>query len=427
MQRRPRFSLSLLALPLVATVVGVNSACPQDNSGVVLLSPPRIDAGGDAGDDPNDNPDDNTDSGVGVDAGIDAGIDVNPDAGTDAGTNVGTDAGVDAGGPIDEPINDGQSGFIGSPCSTDADCPYAGGFCLTASDGFPRGACSQSCTRFCPDQAGFPPTFCPDPDTVDGVDDVTTDTNSVCLAQCDFEAFVGTGCRTGYTCGERPRINEADVSRFVCLPDAQQAQNDLSPCLRDLAARGVAFTPTSRADDHPDGHPELTCHIEEPVFLHPPIHGIDIDYYDGTNERNLLVSCEGAHAIVDTVDDLATRDVVRLYHVGTYNCRVISGTSTISQHSYGHALDINGFEMSDGTRFTVLDDWEDGVDNPTTRGGRVLRDAVHAWHDARIWSIILTPEYNAAHDNHFHVDMTPGSHFLGFWDPAFLGEAYIMD
>jgi hypothetical protein len=27
------------------------------------------------------------------------------------------------------------------------------------------------------------------------------------------------------------------------------------------------------------------------------------------------------------------------------------------------------------------------------------------------WNIILTPEYNADHDDHFHVDLTPGGMF----------------
>jgi len=30
-----------------------------------------------------------------------------------------------------------------------------------------------------------------------------------------------------------------------------------------------------------------------------------------------------------------------------------------------------------------------------------------------IFNIILTPEYNAAHRNHYHVDLTPGADFIG--------------
>jgi hypothetical protein len=37
----------------------------------------------------------------------------------------------------------------------------------------------------------------------------------------------------------------------------------------------------------------------------------------------------------------------------------------------------------------------------------VLYDFVHKLHDDRVFNVILTPEYNAAHADHFHMDLTP--------------------
>jgi hypothetical protein len=34
-------------------------------------------------------------------------------------------------------------------------------------------------------------------------------------------------------------------------------------------------------------------------------------------------------------------------------------------------------------------------------------------HARRIFNIVLTPNFNAAHDNHFHVDLTGGAHYIG--------------
>jgi hypothetical protein len=31
---------------------------------------------------------------------------------------------------------------------------------------------------------------------------------------------------------------------------------------------------------------------------------------------------------------------------------------------------------------------------------------------AEVWTIALTPNYNASHRDHFHVDLTPGSDFI---------------
>ena len=54
-------------------------------------------------------------------------------------------------------------------------------------------------------------------------------------------------------------------------------------------------------------------------------------------------------------------------------------------------------------------------------------DAAHRWYDDWIWNIILTPNYNLAHDNHFHVDLSPGSHYVGATDGRYIGPALYVD
>ena len=49
--------------------------------------------------------------------------------------------------------------FIGSECSTDAECRYTGGQCLQMGTGVKR-SCTKSCTSSCPDSSGRPTTFC---------------------------------------------------------------------------------------------------------------------------------------------------------------------------------------------------------------------------------------------------------------------------
>ena len=94
------------------------------------------------------------------------------------------------------------------------------------------------------------------------------------------------------------------------MPDAEP---DLSQCYYDLAARGVAFEPTIKATEHPDGYPNLDCTIENPLYLLPPIEGVDLRYYDGSASPRILVGCEAAHAIVDTIEDVKPHgvDVIR--------------------------------------------------------------------------------------------------------------------
>ena len=119
-----------------------------------------------------------------------------------------------------------------------------------------------------------------------------------------------------------------------------------------------------------------------------------------------------ALALYDMAELAKTRGITDFVHYGTYNCRVIAGTTTLSEHSYANAIDIAGIQTANGQRYTLLSDWEDGDTTPDTVGGELLFWLAHTMHDLHIWNVILTPEYNAAHDNHFHIDLTPGSWFL---------------
>ena len=67
---------------------------------------------------------------------------------------------------------------------------------------------------------------------------------------------------------------------------------------------------------------------------------------------------------------------------------------------------------------------------PTSPEAIFLYESAHRWHDMKYWTIILTPNYNAAHDNHFHVDLTPGSDFIELLpsdDFGYIGPAPYAD
>ena len=59
---------------------------------------------------------------------------------------------------------------------------------------------------------------------------------------------------------------------------------------------------------------------------------------------------------------------------------------------------------------------------PTTMKSRFLYELAYRMCDEHVWSIILTPNYNAAHDNHYHVDLTPNypRTYLGREGPTLL-------
>lgn len=90
--------------------------------------------------------------------------------------------------------------------------------------------------------------------------------------------------------------------------------------------------------------------------------------------------------------------VARMEHLGSYNCRTIRGGGTISQHASGNAIDIAAFVLADGTRVALKRDW-----NGDPARAAFLRDARDGACD--LFSTTLSPDYNAAHADHFHLDM----------------------
>jgi hypothetical protein len=92
--------------------------------------------------------------------------------------------------------------------------------------------------------------------------------------------------------------------------------------------------------------------------------------------------------------------VVKMQQISAYSCRgmVGSGTSTISEHAFGNALDIAGFTLADGRKITVKEGWHG---TPEEQG---------FLHDVQLYACetfvtVLAPGYNASHHDHIHVDL----------------------
>ena len=96
--------------------------------------------------------------------------------------------------------------------------------------------------------------------------------------------------------------------------------------------------------------------------------------------------------------------VTRIEHMGSYSCRNINHEAggRRSRHATANALDIGGFGLAGGLRVTVAGSWRP-PDAPTARFMRAARDAACRWFD-----VVLSPDYNALHADHFHVDMGGG-------------------
>jgi hypothetical protein len=102
--------------------------------------------------------------------------------------------------------------------------------------------------------------------------------------------------------------------------------------------------------------------------------------------------------------------VARVDNYGTYSCRRIYGKTgpndRPSEHARANALDVAALRLADGRTVTVARDWKG--EGPAGSDGRRflkrLRDGA-----CRVFSTVLTPDYNDAHRDHLHLDGAPHS------------------
>ena len=124
-------------------------------------------------------------------------------------------------------------------------------------------------------------------------------------------------------------------------------------------------------------------------------------------ERRVLMRCPALVALMlwerHVVEPAARQDlggrIVAIRHLGTYSCRNINHAAIgrRSQHALANAIDIAGFRTEDGAVISVANDWSD----PGVRG-QFLHDVRNG--GCRLFGVVLSPDYNALHHDHFHLD-----------------------
>jgi hypothetical protein len=92
--------------------------------------------------------------------------------------------------------------------------------------------------------------------------------------------------------------------------------------------------------------------------------------------------------------------VTEIKQISAYSCRemVGAGTSHISEHAFGNALDVAGFTFADGRSISVVKGWHGSAEEQG-----FLHDV--QLYACETFNTVLAPGYNAAHYNHIHVDL----------------------
>ena len=97
--------------------------------------------------------------------------------------------------------------------------------------------------------------------------------------------------------------------------------------------------------------------------------------------------------------------MVRIDHLGTFNCREMANYDLISEHSYANGIDIRRLHLVDGRVVDVLKDFRPTEVEPPDARAAFLRGLANRLFDEEVFSVVVTPFFDAAHRNHIHVDL----------------------
>jgi len=92
-----------------------------------------------------------------------------------------------------------------------------------------------------------------------------------------------------------------------------------------------------------------------------------------------------------------------------------------TRHPAGLAIDVGGLHKRDGRWLSVGAHFQghigdktcgEGSHMPELPEGRELRSIVCEAADLGVFTYVLTPNYNAAHVDHYHMEIKPGVHWF---------------
>lgn len=190
----------------------------------------------------------------------------------------------------------------------------------------------------------------------------------------------------------------------------------------DITRPPGAFTPgkLARLRDMPGTCEEQLSRAGVRFTALPPRTGAQCGYEDGVRLRaggpldlrfspaGLGTSCPVAaglavwswNGLQAAARETLGSQVATVEHFGSFSCRRLYGRESgpWSEHATANALDVAGFVLADGRRISVARDWS-GEDDEAL--------FLHAARDAACdsFTTVLSPDYNAAHRDHLHLDM----------------------
>lgn len=182
------------------------------------------------------------------------------------------------------------------------------------------------------------------------------------------------------------------------IQQSQMPRPEDANCLADLGASGARFDPLPDTYAAPGFNKLGTVQLMALAGDRAPLSIANLG----------PVRCGVAKAFGDWARfgvDRAARQllgspVAKIETMGSYACRNVAGTERRSAHARAEAIDVSAFVLADGRRIVLKRDWHGG-DAATREFLRVVHKSA-----CKRFGTVLGPEFNAAHEDHFHLEGT---------------------
>lgn len=195
--------------------------------------------------------------------------------------------------------------------------------------------------------------------------------------------------------GEGPTMEEPPTENGIAASLAE-APEELERCLDALEETGAEFERAETvADDDPD------CGIVNPVRLNSLPGGIELSPAP-------LLRCDAALAtaqwtvnhLIPAAETLGRGEMTRIPTGTGYQCRRRNNSATgpLSEHAFGNAIDVMGFEFSDGEAIPVEPREDEGTLAEAFQRTARAASCLH-------FTTVLGPGTDEAHADHLHLDV----------------------
>jgi len=185
---------------------------------------------------------------------------------------------------------------------------------------------------------------------------------------------------------------------LAALAAPLHAEPDADSCLAQLDALGVDYQKVKKSG------------IAVGVEVTGALGGVTF----ANDDQALVIDCSLAVSLAEAGRYLAALGIDRAVYSSAYSKRNVRGTNRPSKHSYGLAIDVHSFTGPSFGTLRVDRDFEQGLGDvvdcigaPLTEGGAVLAVAKCQLVHSGLFHLVLTPDYDDAHHNHYHLEARP--------------------